>query len=168
MATSKAVFRVSVRGAGRRAREFDRAARRTQDAINAELRELGRELERAYAAAAPVDSSRTRESVRAVLFFRAARPRVSIHAGAVDPDSGYPYLDVTRRGHRVARIYAKPGSVLKVHSKPRTAGVYKLAQSVRGARPAEDWVAVASTRARPLFDRAERRLGRRLDTRLLR
>ncbi len=170
------VFRVGFRGAGRVAAQFDAAARQVQDAIVAELRQFGREGEAIFAAAAPEDTGDLADRIVAVPFFgRAARPRVSIrvrpdlqgHQG--DEIDGYDYLDVTRFGHRRHEIVPRRARALKVHyAGHRNAAIFEFRASVPGVRPRVDWVAVGADRCARASAIAERRLGRRIQSRVLR
>lgn len=170
------VFRISVRGAGRAARSFTRMQRQTQDEIVAELRQFGEEARVLFVGAAPRDTEQLRERITAVPFFgRAARPRVSIrvrpdlegHQG--DKIDGFDYLDVTRRGHRSRTIEPRQARALKVHVEGhRNAEIFEFRASVPGARVTVDWVVPAAERAERLADAAQRRLGRRIERRVLR
>jgi hypothetical protein len=81
------------------------------------------------------------------------------HPGAED---GYPYLAVTRFGHRVDRIFAKPGSVLTVHA-PGREFIHSYRQDVRGVRVAKDWVDDAQVGLDREVTVAEGRITRRVD-----
>lgn len=171
----QSVFRVSVRGAGRVAAQFDRDARRIQDEIVAELRQFGREAQEEFRRAAPRDTGDLRERITAVAFFgRAARPRISIrvrpdlqgHEG--DKTTAFDYLTVSREGHRSAQIRARNGP-LKVHvAGHRNAEIFEFRESVRGARPRADWVLDGAQRCERASAIAERRLARRIESRVLR
>lgn len=176
------IYRVSVRGAGRRASEFDAMKRRIQDEIVAELRQYGREAQTIFAQEAPKDTEELSERIDAVPYFgRALRPRVSIR---VRPDveghqgsgsDGYDYLPVTRFGHRKTRIVPVRRQALLVHVEghrnPHAAIVRSSVSGVptdRGSRFRGDWVRPAADRAEALAGAAERRLGRRVESRVLR
>ena len=108
---------------------------------------------------------------------------------------GYDYFEVTRRGHRASRIHPKQAQALKVHlyghRNPHLAvfrasvagvghpGPASTARAVaragrarvvdvRSAHEVIDWTDVAGERSEALAAVAERRLGRRLESRLLR
>ncbi len=172
------VYRVSVRGAGRRASEFDRLARAIQDELVRELRAFGRAAELIFREEAPEDTGQLQEAIRAVPFFgRAMRPRVSI---GVDPIRGHggdqrSYLDVTRYGHRKRTITPRRGRALKVHLEGhRNAQIFVFRASVSGvpavenSRWAGNWTIPAAERAERLAAASERRLSRRIDSRVLR
>jgi hypothetical protein len=167
------VIRLNVRGAGRAAKDLDRAARGIQDDINAELRELGMWAEAIYMDEAPHDTGQIRGNVRAVPYFRTVRPRLRVVVEPLDGHGGdgRDYLGVTRRGHRKARIYPRAAKALKVHLMGhRNPHMYVFRASVEGVghggSKVMDWV----SRAGPRIDRAERhaeqRLGRRIQRRM--
>lgn len=169
------VFRLSTRGAGRKASEFSRLARGVQDDIIAEVRALGRAAQQIFYDAAPSDTDDLRARIDAVPFFgRASRPRVSIrirpdaqgHQG--DTIDGYDYLGVTRRGHRKKLIVPKRARALKVHIEGhRNAQIFVFRRSVRGTTTT-DWVLPAAERADRIAIASERRLARRIESRVLR
>lgn len=114
------VFRVNVRGAGREARHFSRAARKLQDEIVAELRRFGAEAELLFRENASEDTGDLRDSIVAVAYFKAIRPRVSIRVEPLRGHEGerrtaFDYLDVSRFGHRRSRIFPTTKRALKVH-----------------------------------------------------
>ncbi len=171
------VYRVNVRGAGMRASQFDRAARALQDELVAELRAFVREAEAIFRDEAPEDTEQLSGAIRAVPFFgRAIRPRVSIRVGRLEGHGGdgRDYRDVTRFGHRKARIVPTRAQALKVHLEGhRNQQIFVFRASVSGV-PAQknsrwtgDWVRPAATRAEHLSAAAERRLGRRVGSRVL-
>lgn len=176
MARSTDLYRISIRGAGRRASQFSRAARAIQDDVNREIRLLGRETTAIFAEGAPRDTTDLARSIRAVPFFgRAARPRVSIrienlhsHGAGKDID----YSSITRFGHKQKRIVPRQARALKVHPEGhRNQAIYYFRASVAGVgvkRPVSDWVVPATQRARRAIDRSERRLARKVETRILR
>lgn len=170
----RSVYRVSLRGAGRRASEFSRLQRAIQDELVAELRQFGREGERLFRAAAPKDTRNLAGAIRAVPFFRAIRPRVRVAVERLDGHQGegrdgFDYLAVTRRGHRRSVIVPREARALKVHVEGhRNAQIYEFRQAVRGSRPASDWVVDAAQRADRVAALAERRLARRIESRVLR
>jgi hypothetical protein len=175
------VYRVSVRGAGRVAAQFTRAQRQLQDELIAELRAFGREAQVVFVEEAPSDTDELREKITVVPFFgRAARPRISVRVrpdveghqgGSVD---GYDYLRVTRRGHLSDRIHPKTARALKVHLEGhRNQHIFVFRRSVSGvpgrkSRWTGDWVVPAAERAERLSLASERRLGRRIESRVLR
>lgn len=172
-----AVYRLSIRGAGRKASQFTRMARDLQDEMIAELRQFGREAQIIFVEEAPKDTDDLSERIVAVPFFgRASRPRVSIR---VRPDvegheTPHNYLDVTRFGHRKRRITPRRATALAVHpAGHRNPHIVLYRSSVSGV-PGEksrwrgDWVVPAAERADRIADAAERRLGRRIESRVLR
>jgi hypothetical protein len=176
------VYRVSVRGAGRVAAQFNRAQRQLQDEMIAELRQFGREAQVVFVEEAYEDTGELKERITVVPFFgRAARPRVSVRVrpdlqghqgGSVD---NYDYLGVTRRGHRSRTITPKTARALKVHLEGhRNQQIFVFRHSVSGVPAAKDsrwrgdWVLPAAERAERLSLASERRLGRRIESRVLR
>lgn len=153
-------------------------ARHLQDEMIAELRQFGREAQVIFVDEAPKDTGDLAERITAVPFFgRAARPRVSIR---VRPDveghgSPHNYLDVTRFGHRKRVIRPRQARALAIHPEghrnPHIV-IYRASASgvptAEGSRWKGDWVVPAAERADRIADNAERRLGRRIESRVLR
>jgi hypothetical protein len=122
------------------------------------LRSAGEEL---LALHAPEESGRLISGIRGII---RGRRILVFTVRAEDPDSGFDYVDVTRFGHRVARIY--PGQKARSVTSPvaltaagtpritsgrgaradifRGAKVLKTKHgyfaSVRGYKPSRDWV----------------------------
>ena len=164
------LLRASVQGAGPLASDFDRAQRDLQNELLAELRRVSVRGLDYLRAAAPHDSGDLIEQLEVISYPRAREPRVTFaaptkpgHAGAED---GYPYVAVTRFGHRVDRIRAKPGSVLTVHGPGRTT-IDRRERSVRAVRVAYDWVGVAERQIDREMIVTEQRLVRAIDTTIL-
>lgn len=174
MARSSDLYRLSIRGAGRRASQFSRAARAIQDDVNREIRTLGREATAIFAESAPRDTTDLARSIRGVPFFgRAARPRVSIRVENLQGHQGnHDYSAVTRFGHRQKRIVPRQARALMVHTEGhRNQAIYEFRASVPGVgvkRPVNDWVVPASRRAQRAISASERRLARKVETRILR
>jgi len=109
---------------------------------------------RLIAAAAPRDTGRLARSVRENRRFanrggrgRNAQTGFTITAGAVRDN--FPYLEVTRHGHRAVVIVPKRGRVLAVHSRGRHSRP-SFRTFVRAYHPHSDWVDVgvlSATRA---------------------
>lgn len=163
-----AVFRVSVRGAGRVAREFNRAQRALQNAINDSVRSMGERAADVLYEDAPKDTEAMADSIRVTTFFRAARPHAQV---TIEPDArgaGVDYLTITRRGHRQRIITSRSElGLLSVHFEGRD-GPAQAMRSVRGYRPVTDWVNVAEPTIDIEAEDEFERLGRRIDTRVLR
>jgi hypothetical protein len=142
-----------VQGAGRQAANARSVGRYIEQAESA--RNVGADAELIYQAAAPVRSHRLQSGIRAI----PTGDSVMVTARAVDPDTGFDYVGVTRFGHRkdviipvsksgrarksrtVARIasgrFASRGSgALVFHSRGKT----WMLPSVRGFKPKGDWV----------------------------
>lgn len=163
-----AVVRVSVRGAGRLARDFNRAQRALQNVINDSVRYMGEHAADVLYDAAPKDTGAMADSIGVRYLWRAARPHATV---TIEPDArgaGVDYLTITRHGHHVTRIYPKQEhGLLDVHFEGRD-GPGQGMVSVRGYRPATDWVDVAEPTIDIEADAEFDRLGRRIDTRVLR
>ena len=181
MPARRDVFRFNVRGAGTVARSFDRLQRSLQNDIIAELRELGIESTELFQKAAGEDTGQLAAHIRAVPYFRAVRPRMTITVDRLSGHEGakitpYDYLGVTRRGHRKRRIYPKGArTALKVHIMGhRNPHLFIYRSSVSGVPAPEgstwrgDWVSRAQPATDRLADEGQRRLGRRIERRLLR
>lgn len=162
------LYRIELEGAGPVAAKFTRAQRKLQDAIIAELRPLGRELEAIFLAHSPSDRGfeggiRSRLHA-AVNFVTAGQPTVTVRATARDPESGYAYLNVTRFGHRKLVIFPKHAKALAVrylgHRNPH---IIAWRPYVEGYHPESDWVEDASRESEHAVDQAELRLGRRIE-----
>lgn len=123
--------------------------------LHRELDALGRDVERIFAAHAPVKSGRLR---RGVVSTRAGR-MVVVRATARNPQTGYDYVGVTRFGHRKAWIYPRQARALRFVIGGRV--IY--AKRVRGYKPATDWRDEAMPAVRAAADAAAVRLGRRVE-----
>lgn len=167
------VLRVNVRGAGKAAKDFNRMKRRIQDAINAELRLIGIASEDVFRDVAPEDTGQLGEAIRAVPLFRALRPSVRVLVEPLEGHGGnaHDYLTVTRRGHKKRRIYPRTARALKVHVEGHRnphafifrASVAGVGHEGEGAQPIIDWVSRAQPQITRTLDKAERRLGRRIE-----
>jgi hypothetical protein len=186
---ARSVFRASTTGAGKVAANFDRARRDLQDELIKELRHIGLlaqlEVQETVEDYGLIDTEQLLEAIRAVPYFRARRPQVTIQVdrlrghGGVDHD----YLNVTRFGHRRSVITPRHQSVnpkhapaLKVHvAGHRSPAVFEYRSSVRGVghggdyQPT-DWTIDPDMRRRldDIVDDSATRLGRRIDAKLLR
>jgi hypothetical protein len=169
------LFRISVRGAGAAARQFDDLARAVQTELTNEIRGLGVFAAEVYVSAAPEDTGDLREAIRAVPYFRAARPRVTIRLGTYrghrGDDAGDTTLStadalrITREGHRTATIEPRRARALKVYPLgERNLGVYEFRRSVRGAHPVRDWTEAPARRVEEAAARSSRNLARRFET----
>lgn len=165
------VLRVNIRGAGRAARDLDRVARGLQDDINAELRAYGLEAEAVYRDHAPKDTDQLQGNIRAVPFFRTIRPRLRV---VVEPLEGHggdgrDYLAVTRRGHRKKKIAPRHRKALKVYVMGhRNPHIFVFRANVKGVSGINDWVSRADPQLQGLEANMERRLGRRIERRIVR
>lgn len=156
------LVRVSVRGAGRVARELRGARRALQNDLIAEIRELGRVAEQAYEDHVLEDTGHAKSTIRAIPFFRASRPRVRV---TIDAErDGFNYLRAMRFGQRVARIYPTRARSLAVHLHGRDEPPTHMG-SVQAFRPTTDWVEDANREIDVEVERSTRALGRRVETR---
>lgn len=175
----EALIRLRVEGAGELARDLDRASRKLQDTLIRRMRALGLRgqaiLREEVIRSGFVDSGDLLESIDARFSTRTAAPRLTFtaetrpgHPGAED---GYPYVAVTRFGHRKATISPKPGSALRIHAPGRETSSPRVAP-VRGfghgtAKRPHDWVRDAEQRIDREGDEVLRRIGRDVDSVLL-
>lgn len=137
-------------GLDRRFRRGVLAVRGETEHAMRRMRDAGEEI---LAFHAPFESGRLAEGIRGVI---RGRQVLVFTARAVDPDSGFDYVAVTRFGHRVERIY--PGQKARSVTSPvavTSRGTRRIAPvggakvlntklgffgSVKGYRPARDWV----------------------------
>jgi hypothetical protein len=163
---AKAIYRASVRGARRAGFDLDRAGRRLQTIILDEFAgHVAPALTRTARDFAPHDTGRLERSIKAKVGSRGGRITVTLEAGPVS-DEGYPYLDVTRYGHKTDPIYPVHAKALRLPAPGRGPGFIFRAW-VRGYHPASDWVADAAGSWEADMSAAEQRLGRAIDARLL-
>lgn len=122
--------------------------------------------------AAPVgETGDLAASAEARVNTRTARPTFTVAVGA--EHGGFPYLDVTRFGHRKRTIRAKHSRAVRidsdtgVHVKNDAEGGI-VVREVEGYRPARDWVTYADQNIEHEFEAATQRLGRKVERRILR
>ena len=154
-------MRMEVEGVGKLARDFDQAERQVQNRINRTMRELEKVSTRAIAAAAPRESGALARSVQGTIYFRGHLVRITFTADA--QREGFSYLNVTRFGHRLPRIFPKRAKALTVPGRGR-GGRTVLKTSVAGYRPSHDWVDVAAQDVEGVVDVAARELSRDIAT----
>lgn len=138
------------------------------------LKKMRDEAEDAFRIYVPEDSGRMMEGIRGIVF---GRRELVITVRAEDPDTGFDYVDVTRFGHRVDRIYAgaksrsatSPVGRFTAKGELRRApvgGARALAtklgffRSVKGYKPARDWAEPAFSLIEELGARNLEVLGR--------
>lgn len=161
----KVLVRASVRGARRSGFPLNAAGRRAQGILLDQMARLAPDLTRIGRAYAPHDTGRLERGLKASVRSYGGRITVQLLSSAVS-DEGYPYTDVTRKGHRVAWIYPKPPrKALRFYW--RKAGGIVYAKRVRGYRPSRDWVDPAYRAFDAEVSRAEDRIGRQIVSRLL-
>lgn len=185
---ARAIFRASTRGADKVAAQFTRAQRALQDELIKELRHIGYlahiEVQDTIEDYGLVDTEQLLDAVRAVPYYRARRPQVTIQVDKLRGHGGddRDYLNVTRFGHRKAVITPRHESVnparapaLKVHVEGhRNPAVFEYRSSVRGVGHGGDYQPTdwtidpdMSRRLDDIVDDSAERLGRRIDARLL-
>jgi len=86
--------------------------------------------------------------------------RLNVEVDAVDPGSGYDYLDVTRYGH-AGPITVQTRKTLRW---PYSASGYVFAKQSAGSHVGRDWVDTASLEADRALDASENRIGRVIET----
>jgi hypothetical protein len=178
-------FRLRATNAGRVADELlslaDEAARGGPEAA----REIARDAVSAYRVAAPRRTGNLRRGIGTAAEIRGGREVITVGGDARDPLTGYDYFDVTRFGHRVARIYPRldraPATVLATR-RARATNTFSPIHGVRGNaalrfviggrvlyrrwtrgyHPARDWAENADPAIESAADEAERRLAERL------
>lgn len=170
------VLRVTVRGAGTHAKSLRGAALELDSVIQSEMRTMGARCKQALQAAVPRGySDNLHDSVEVSPRRNVRRPGFEIVAGAED-EAGFDYLKVSRYGHRKSRIRPVRGQALSIAETfpgldAATRGPHKgrtALRSVRGQRPAVDWVAVGLANSDHELDQMAERVGRRVERRLLR
>jgi hypothetical protein len=155
----KVVFRASVRGARRAGRSITWTGRKIQTEIIRAFADLGLDATKIYRAFAPHASGRLERGLKAHVRSFGGRVRVEIESTAVSK-AGYPYTDVTRRGHRKRWIYPVTAKALRFPINGRI-GFFKR---VRGYRPARDWTEPAAAAVDRKVDQVAGRIGRVIDS----
>jgi len=145
-------------------RDFDRLQRAIQDNLNMMMRRLAAEAEAVYQFAAPVDTGELRDTIRAIISFRAQRIRIEVGAHALRGD--FDYLEVSRFGHITPKIVPRRAKRLTAHVFGRHQPPL-LMRSVKGYRAVTDWVADGTVAAQTLVDTEQRLLSREIDVSML-
>jgi hypothetical protein len=164
---ASALFRASVRGAGKLSRAASRGAGRVDRFLRDEMDPGGTYAEDATDIlwdAAPKDTQRLADSIHAGPADFATRIGATFFAEAIDPDTGYDYTGVTRFGHRVATIEPTRRRAIAYESGRGPV----VAAHVPGYDPGLDWVDLARADLDHAAGEASERVGRKVDTRLLR
>lgn len=161
-------FRASTDDQGA-ARRFAHGAVRISGHTEYMLKKMRPEAEDAFRIYAPEDSGRLLQGIRGIIF---GRQELIVTVRAEDPETGFDYVDVTRFGHRVDRIYAgQKGRSATSPARFTVRGTERITplrgaralktklgffRSVRGFKPAHDW-------AEPAFDLIEQLGARNLE-----
>jgi len=163
-----AVFSAKTLGATRGARRLGQAAGRLREAMLQGMREVSPDIIAEFERQAPYDADE-RDSYHMRDHIEShvedlGRAQLTVTVEAISPESGYDYLDVTRRGHKGA-ISVKQQKRLKWKDAEGT----HFAVTTKGHHPASDWTEqahdnVADHIAEPLANR----VGRIISTRVIR
>lgn len=144
------VYRANVEGAGPLAIRFRKAAAKAASVVARELAGLGDLAIVVYRGRAQRDTGRLHRGITR----RGGGLEFTVRADAVNPESGYDYVGVTRFGHAVARIYPKHSKALRTPFGPRA--------SVRGYKPASDWAEDSFPAIRSHARSVSSRIGRQI------
>jgi hypothetical protein len=163
---ARGVVRVSVRSARRPGFRPRGVQRRTQTAIlDVFAGDLAPRLTRLFRGFAPRRTGRLERGLRANVTSRGGRIGVTVESSGAVSDEGFPYLDVTRFGHRTNRIVPKHRGA---HGRPAALAFDGIVvRSTRGYHPSRDWVEEASAAADAALDEAQRQLGRKVESAVL-
>ena len=170
----------STQGAGQQAKRAREIVRMIDRDMAESARNVGDDAELIYQAAAPVRTGRLKAGIRAV----SVGDEVVVTARAVDPDTGFDYVAVSRFGHRKRLIVpvAKGGNARKSRTVKRGAsgrfitrglGYLRFASrgrtwvlpSVRGFRPRGDWVDRAWPSVKSAADSELEQTGNKIEVR---
>lgn len=197
MARGEALFRAEILGADRAARQMAQAAGRVTAKIDQEFKgRLQEEVTQAMKNVAPEETGLLKDIIESRISYPSSgHVRVTVRSEVRDPATNYPYTGVTRFGHKKPWIRAKhetspeafaPGAktiagdpksqfyldkghapALAVHAAGRYAEpIYR--SRVRGYRPAGDWVERGVAAADRIVAEAADRVGRAMETEVLR
>jgi hypothetical protein len=159
---SQAQYRMSVRGARKVGFSLSRAGRGIQIVLLDEFAgNLAPTLTRIARDFAPHDSGRLERGIKAEVRSAGGRITLNLLSTAVS-DTGFPYTQVTRKGHR--EIRPQRAKVLAWRGR---GGGFTFATFVRAWKPDGDWVQKAEGSWEQEIDRSADRIGRQVVTRLL-
>jgi hypothetical protein len=167
MAKGKIVMRASVRGARRKGYGLRAAGRRIQtDLLDEFAGNLAPEATKITRGFAPHASGRLERGLKARV--RSYGGRISVEViSTARADDGFDYLRVTRFGHKEAIIYPVRKKAIAFIPGGAPSGKRIVRAWVRGYHPTHDWVEGAYRAMTQVLDEAAKRLGRKIDRRLL-
>lgn len=126
------------------------------------VRELGNLAVDIFKAAAP--KGRTHQLERGIKARKRGTRGIDITVHAVNPETGYDYADVTRKGHRVEEIVPTEGrKALRLRF---NSGDVKFFDRVRGVEVHRDWVDDAIPAVLEASDAVMKQMSRDLDLRV--
>lgn len=163
---ARGVVRVSVRSARRPGFRPRGAQRRTQTAIlDVFAGDLAPRLTRTFRSFAPHRSGRLERALSAKVGSGGGRISVTVEADGPVSDDGFPYLDVTRFGHRKNKIVAKHKDRFGRQGALAFNGIVR--RSTRGYHPSHDWVQDAYAATEAALDQAQSEIGRKVEGAIL-
>lgn len=124
--------------------------------------DLSRDMTRIARRWAPKRSGLLHERIETRVHSRSGRIFATLHSQARNPQTGYPYTGVTRKGHRRRWIYPKRARFLRFEIDGRVI----FARRVRGYRPKYDWGERAAAEIDRELGRFEAQIGRRIVSRI--
>lgn len=143
--------------------EFERARERLSGETARGVSDIAAAARRTFIFFAPRASGRLQRGIRAHKSgWR--RNQIDITATAVDPETGFDYVAVTRFGHRMSTIQPKDNLVLKLNF---IGGFWTFAPQVKGYNPTFDWAEEALEASQSIARNEARRISQRLELRLL-
>jgi hypothetical protein len=171
---------VNASGQARRARDVSN----TVDELDQVMNSVAKDAQEVYRKHAPRRSGRLQRGIRVV----PAGESIVLTAKAVDPQSGYDYVAVSRLGHRKRYIFpvhksgrkaGQPRSALSSrrgksgqfitrgpgYLKFRSRGKLWYLIAVRGFRPKSDWAKDAAPEVKAIADAGMKRTGNKITTR---
>jgi hypothetical protein len=152
-------FKAKAYGAAGAARRLASSSQWLDQELDRTIENLGSDAEIIFAAHALKKTGRMARGVRANFVGHMSEVTVE----AVDPESGYDYVGVTRKGHRTLKIFPKKAEALRI---PLAGGGVIFRSSVRGFHPVRDWAEMALPDVLRAADVAVSGLIQRIEARL--
>jgi len=140
--------------------KFGRTKGKLSSELEQSVSDIGQAMKRVYRFWTPKQSGRMQKGIGVR---KAGRAVVEITVSAVDPDTGFNYVAVSRFGHRVTTIQPVTANILKLNL---YGGFWTFAPEVKGYRPKYDWVEEAFYSAQEVAETHAHKLSQRLDLRL--